>query len=383
MDWIKDELISMSATQARAELCKRKAYVFRRLSLNRIYIWGIGLLGKFAYDQFKKNNINVVGYIDNDKSKINPDRDIWGCEILESTDIVIVASIHYPEIIEQLRQLGIDNYIYYEELATADERFDTYYQAFDGIFEELEDNKNQYIYLCNIWADDLSKEVYSKIIMFRKTLDSSYLEQAFQLSNKEGIQDFDRIVVDRLGENCVFYDVGGFDGQSSNDFIKTVKDYRHIYFFEPDKRIIEMAKKNLRNIKNISFINAVVGEISGNVRYDAIGNGGGKVSEEGRELVETVILNDFMESGISYIKMDVEGYELQVLKGAKQFIEQEKPLLAVSVYHKPGDIHILVKLILSWNPNYKVYMRHYTKTYADTVCYFINEEIMNSDLADR
>lgn len=372
----------MTAVGAVGELYNRKKELISQLSLKGVYIWGTGLLGKFVYNQFQKNNIKVNGYIDNNKKEINSDKGIFGCEILESTDIVVIASIHYPEIIDQLRQLRIDNYIYYEELALADVRFATYYQAFDKIFEELEDNKNQYISLCNVWADELSKEVYSKIIMFRKTLDNSYLEQAFQLSMKEGIQDFDRTVVERFGENCAFFDVGGFDGQSSIDFVEHSKIYRHIYFFEPDKSIIEMAKTNLRYVKNISFINAAVGENRGNVKYDDIGNGGGTVSERGREIVKTVILDDFIEHGVNYIKMDIEGYELQALKGAKQFIKREKPLLAVSVYHKPGDIHKLVNLIISWNPSYKVYMRHYTKTYADTVCYFVNEEITNSELVD-
>lgn len=373
MNKIKNELINMTAEGSRKDLYKRNEYVISQLPLKKVYIWGTGLLGKFAYNQFVKNDIIVNGYIDNNKEKINADEKIFGWEILQSADIVVIASIHYPEIINQLHELKIENYIYYEELALANVKYDSYYQAFDGIFEELERNRDQYISLYDIWADDLSKEIYLKIIMYRKSLDSLYVEQAYNLSIREGIQDFDQIVVKKLGENSIFYDVGGFDGKSSMDFIEHVKDYRHIYFFEPDKDIIETVKKNLKDVKNISFINAVVGEARGSVRYDNIGNGGGTVSETGEEIVETVILDDFIEQGVSYIKMDIEGYELQALKGAKHFIEQEKPLLAVSVYHKPSDIHKLINTVMSWNPDYKIYMRHYTKTYADTVCYFINE----------
>jgi FkbM family methyltransferase len=372
MDWIKDELTNMTADKARRELYARKRNLISQIGLKgKVYIWGTGLLGNFAYKQFQKNNIKVAGYIDNNKSKIDIAKKVFGCEILEAVDIVVIASIHYPEIIEQLQGINIDNYIYYEELALADTRFAVYYQAFNKMFEELEDNKDQYISLYDIWADELSKEIYSKVIMYRKTLDSVFLNQAFQLSIKEGIQDFDHVVVERFGENCIFFDVGGFDGQSSIDFIDHAKKYKHIYFFEPDKNIIEIAKANLQEKKNISFINAVVGEARGNVKYDDIGNGGGLVSEKGKEIVETVVLDDFIETGINYIKMDIEGYEMEALKGAKHFIEKEKPLLAISVYHKPGDIHKLVNLILSWNPDYKAYIRHYTKTYADTVCYFI------------
>ena len=86
-----------------------------------------------------------------------------------------------------------------------------------------------------------------------------------------------------------------------------------------------------------------------------------------------VKLDDYISGRNSYVKLDVEGYEAEVLQGMKNSILRFKPLLAVSVYHIPGDIHKMAEMLLSWNPDYKVYIRHYTKSYADTVCYFVNE----------
>ena len=51
-----------------------------------------------------------------------------------------------------------------------------------------------------------------------------------------------------------------------------------------------------------------------------------------------------------------------------------RSVLGISVYHRPGDMHKLTKMILDLNKNYKVYMRHYTNVYADTVCYLIPDE---------
>lgn len=86
-----------------------------------------------------------------------------------------------------------------------------------------------------------------------------------------------------------------------------------------------------------------------------------------------VKLDDFIESADSYIKIDVEGWEEAALEGARNAIKEYKPMLSVSVYHKPGDIHKLVNKILAWNPAYQVYLRHYTETYADTRAYFIHK----------
>ncbi|MCM1414523.1 MAG: FkbM family methyltransferase [bacterium] len=83
-------------------------------------------------------------------------------------------------------------------------------------------------------------------------------------------------------------------------------------------------------------------------------------------------LDDFVFSSDSYIKMDVEGFEVSVLNGCEQAIRNYRPMLSVSLYHKVGDIHSLINKILEWNPDYRVYMRHYTGTYADTRAYFID-----------
>ena len=45
---------------------------------------------------------------------------------------------------------------------------------------------------------------------------------------------------------------GGFDGESTLDFIKYIGDYQKIYLFEPDKNIIEETKRRLQKEKNIT-----------------------------------------------------------------------------------------------------------------------------------
>lgn len=58
---------------------------------------------------------------------------------------------------------------------------------------------------------------------------------------------------------------------------------------------------------------------------------------------------------VSYIKMDVEGFEQKALLGAKRIIEEQFPTLAVSIYHKREDIWKLPELILRINPKYKFF----------------------------
>lgn len=348
------------------------------MSLSKgVYIWGTGRLGRFVHDQCEKNNINIYGYIDNDIENINSAKKCYSYNILTQDDVVIIASFYCVDIIKQLKALGVKNYIYYENLALILGGFATYCQSFQGIHEELEKNRGEYAHLYNVFTDDLSREIYTDIINYRISLDTKYTIDASKLSLQQGVQYFDRIILNRLNKEFIFFDVGGFDGESTLDFIKSTGEYRKVFFFEPDKDIIKRAKDRLHDKENIVYFQTGVGEKSGIVHYDAIGGGAGNISENGSEIIEMIALDDYIENNNVYVKMDIEGYELQALEGMKNAIMQYKPMLAISVYHKPGDMHKLVNKILSWNSDYQVYMRHYTNTYADTVCYFIDDGVYN------
>jgi len=69
--------------------------------------------------------------------------------------------------------------------------------------------------------------------------------------------------------------------------------------------------------------------------------------------------------------MDVEGTELEVLKGSEATIKRYRPKLAISVYHKPMDYIDIPLYIKSLVPEYKMYLRHYTSFDGDTVLYAV------------
>ena len=335
------------------------------------YIWGTGHLGRFAHTQLQENQIEIFGYIDNNQDNQNDCHKIYPPQILESEDVVIIATFYYVDIKAQLEEMGVKNYIYYEDLALATGKFSIYYQAFRGIFDEIEVHKKIYIKLYNLLADDLSCQVYSDIMNYRMSMDTQFTTRAMERCLTEGEQYFDRMIIEKFQKDVEFFDVGGYDGESTLGFVKYVSEYKKIWFFEPDINICEKSKERLKKIENIEFIAAAAGENKGMVQYNALGGGGGIIEIDGTEMVPTVALDEYISGSNAYVKMDVEGYELSVLKGMKNSIMKYKPMLAVSVYHKPGDIHTLISTILSWNNSYKVYMRHYTPVYADTVCYFL------------
>ena len=67
--------------------------------------------------------------------------------------------------------------------------------------------------------------------------------------------------------------------------------------------------------------------------------------------------------------MDIEGSEYNALLGSRRIIREQKPKLAICVYHKPEDIIQIPELILSINNEYRFYIRHYSTIGGETVLY--------------
>ena len=72
---------------------------------------------------------------------------------------------------------------------------------------------------------------------------------------------------------------------------------------------------------------------------------------------------------VDYIKMDIEGYELNALRGSKSVLEKYKPKLGISAYHRVEDFYVLIEYIDQLNLGYKFYFEHYTTHGNETVLY--------------
>ena len=68
---------------------------------------------------------------------------------------------------------------------------------------------------------------------------------------------------------------------------------------------------------------------------------------------------------VDFIKFDVEGAELDVLQGATSTIARDKPILAISAYHKWDDFWTLMNFVKSIRSDYEFAMRQYRSSLED------------------
>ena len=95
------------------------------------------------------------------------------------------------------------------------------------------------------------------------------------------------------------------------------------------------------------------------------------LSEDGDIKIKVGPLDDIDTGPITFLKMDIEGAEKKAIIGAQNKIRNDKPKLAICVYHLADDFWLIPELVLSIQPEYNIYLRHYTEGLTETVMYFI------------
>lgn len=185
--------------------------------------------------------------------------------------------------------------------------------------------------------------------------------------------DLEYLKVDNDKE--IFLDVGCYDGNSSINFKKWCGEHEYfIYAFEPDSRCIETCILNLNNQKiNYKLIPKGVWSDEMQISFFYSDYGDSCICRECGSVGIPVISLDkeLQDERVTFIKMDIEGAELQALIGAKKIIRKNKPKLAISVYHKKEDIFEIPQVILEYYSGYTLYLRHYSIDSNETVLYAI------------
>lgn len=190
-------------------------------------------------------------------------------------------------------------------------------------------------------------------------------------------QYYDKTIV-TCNEDEVFVDCGAYNGDSAEKFIKYYGTYKHIYAYEPSAENIQACQSNLKKYPNVTVRKCGVGEKRAFLSLDSSGASSTFMRERkaaAGDGIQIISLDEDISERITYCKMDIEGFEIPALLGAKQHIHNDFPKLAICVYHIVTDIWEIPRLIDRIHPGYRFFIRHYNpKQNWETVIYAIPPE---------
>ncbi len=230
--------------------------------------------------------------------------------------------------------------------------------------EDYENNSTDWANLYLSLEDDESKKTLLDVLLFRLTANIDYMQDYEVRIKDQYLEDF--MHYDRE----IFVDAGGFDGDTTEEFCRRYPNYQHVYFFEPSQRNMNAAKQRLQSMANIEFKEIGLSDVSGELSFNADSGSASSVSLDGTETISVTTLDEAIPGPVSFIKMDLEGWEMNALSGSVLHIKEFSPKLAISVYHSSRDFLRVPEFIKSINRDYKIYLRHYTQGWSETVMFF-------------
>ena len=177
-----------------------------------------------------------------------------------------------------------------------------------------------------------------------------------------------------IDNDIVFLDGGGFIGDSLEQLYKKLNGpFRYAYSFEPNpESYAKLLQTVSRHKMNVQCINAGLDNKDGTASFK-LSDSGSWIASDGEETITVVDIKRFLKELTdvypTFIKLDIEGKETDVINAMSDFIKARKPDLAISVYHKLEDLWEIPLLIHSVNKDYKIYLRHQSNYFTETVCY--------------
>lgn len=230
--------------------------------------------------------------------------------------------------------------------------------------EFLNKNKEQIEKGYSLLADDFSKEIYCGYIDFIFGGDLRNLKRITTDENEA----FTNIL--KLTENETYIDIGAYRGDTVDTFLHyTNGKYNNIVCAEPDDKTYKKLIEHCKRLDNFKAYNVAVTDIDGKIGFsDAHGR---QSAVGGEKLTDSVTLNTLCNGYFpTYIKIDSEGCENEILSAGKDVLEKFAPKLNIAAYHKFSDVYTLPILINAINPEYKIHLRHHPYIPAwDTLFY--------------
>ncbi len=329
-----------------------------------IVIYGTGNGADRVFEEFEKLGISVSAVCASDgfvRSRTFRGFQVKSISQIESEYedfvVVLVFASPLPEVIDNIKDLSKRHRVIMPSVPVfGDNIFNK-----DFLEKHIDEIESAYSHL----ADEQSKKVFESIIKFQITGDLNYCfqcetdkDEAFSILN--------------LGENESFLDLGAYRGDTVEEFLKYTKSYEKIIAVEPDTRTFKKLQINCESIENCVTLNNAIWSGNCTLTFDdnkGRGASANKNGEEKQALCVDYIIEKYGK--FTYINIDIEGAESEMLKGAHETL-QNKPKLCMAVYHRSEDIFTLINKVKETNSDYKIYLRHHKHiSFWDTNIYCI------------
>lgn len=296
---------------------------------------------------------------------------------------VILTSVFAGPILGRLEGISA---VVYEPFSMLIDRY--YKNSFYKVSlpkEEIEIFQNKVQIVIDKINDMESKQILKKILNVVSESGRMRYSYFFDVVSREDCY-FIKEVLEALPEHPIVIDCGGFTGDLMTALDRHGIAYDKVYSFEVNQELFGIMQENIRkNSLEGRFlpINKGVWDASGkaylNVKSDDIA--GGKVDNDTDGVaIDVVSIDDYFgDMKFDFIKMDIEGAELNAIGGGISSIRNCRPIMAISLYHSVSDVVEIPLYLFEKLENYHFLIRHHSFIDSEIVLYCIPDERMKEE----
>ena len=361
---------------------------FDRLSGGReIVLMGAGGLGRRALAGLRRHGIEPLAFADNAAARHGTAID--GVAVLSpeaaarefgrrAAFVVTIWGANSPHRFahsrDQLRSLGCDAVCSFPPLfwKYAEALLPFYLQDLPS--KVLED-RDQVLQGFDLWEDEASRAEYIAQVRFRLCADFDGLSHPVQHP-----QYFPPDLFSWSGDEWIV-DGGAYDGDTVRTVSRLHGDrFGHMLAVEPDpanfERLLATAAALPPAVRaKLDCRQIALASRHGTLHLDATGTASSTTSAAASAAAIAVPAEtlDALVAGAAptFVKLDIEGAEIDALEGARATIDRHAPVLAVCVYHLQNHLWRIPLLLRGWRRDYAFFLRPHNEEGWDLVCYAV------------
>ena len=341
-------------------------------NLRSLAIVGAALEGRRLAQICTAQGIRVDAIVDDDPAKKGlpvaglPVAPVQALAELPKSTPIVIASHRVLRVTQRLRDLGFTTVVPFAMLQVLAPDVFAPHMFYDELLDDLWTHHSEYRALHDSLADDRSRQVLDAVIGFRRTLDPAVLQPVVtegDLYAPDGLFEFT--------DKEVYVDGGSYDGDTIRSFIARVHGrFADVYAFEPDPVTFAKLTANFCDEPRVHPIHAGLHSHGGTLRFRDDASRGAIFAADGEiEMPVTTIDDTLGDRRLTYVKMNIEGAEIEALNGGRNAIRKWRPRLALSVYHRASDLWRIPQLVLGLNSDYRLYLRQHDGGIIETVLY--------------
>lgn len=328
----------------------------------RVALYGAGFLGTWAVRWLRQNGVEPVACFDGNAQRQGSD--LLGVPILApealaelAPDLVFITARHaVAAVADIVRAHGVAGC------------------ALDAFFAAR--NLNDFLDVHDrLLADDRSRDTLRGVLAAMLTGTCSPLHDVCEKDQYFCLPRF------AGGDVETYVNAGAYVGDSLERFIwANAGAFARIHAFEPAERQFAALERRVARLTaewaldadaimlNRVALSDAAARLSGATASGQLQSVSLAAAEDGA--IPALTLDAYLDGAdATFIKADVEGMEMALLRGAAGTIARCRPKLAISVYHYPSDIPEISAFISGIVPDYRFALRHHAPRLLETVLY--------------